>query len=91
MAESFDNAGGGWGEAGSNMMISQQMFQQQMQMQMFQQQMQMQMNMIEKHAEKSEKYLCWIAKSMEKGGSRNKRKRGGSDTEEEESLSNDNK
>jgi hypothetical protein len=34
-ADSIDNAGGGWGEAGSNMMISRQMFQQQMQMQLF--------------------------------------------------------
>jgi hypothetical protein len=91
MADSIDNAGGGWGETGSNMMISQQMFQQQMQMQLFQQQMTMQMNAMEKRAENSEKYLRRIAKAMVRRGGRDKRKRDGSDSDEEESLSNDDK
>ena len=91
MADSLDNAGGGWGEAGSNMMISQQMFQQQMQMQLFQQQMMMQMNAMEKRAENSEKYLRRIVKAMVRCGGRDKRKRDGSDSDEAESLSNDDK
>jgi hypothetical protein len=85
MADSIDNAGGGWGEAESNMMISQQMFQQQMQMQLFQQQMKMQMNTMEKRVENSEKYLCRIAKAMVRRGRCDKRKRDGSDSDEEES------
>ncbi len=91
MADSIDNAGGGWGEAGSNMMISHQMFRQQMQMQLFQQQMMMQMNATEKRAENSEEYLRRIAKAMVRRGSRDKRKRDGSDSDEEESSSNNDK
>jgi hypothetical protein len=89
MADSIDNAGGGWGEAGSNMMISQSMFQQQIQMQLFQWQMMMQMNAMEKRAEYSEKYLRQIAKAMVRRGGRDKCKKDGSDSDEEESLSND--
>jgi hypothetical protein len=91
MADSIDNAGGGWEEAGSNMMISQQMFQQQIQMQLFQQQMMMQMNAMEKRVENSEKYLRWIAKAMVRRVGRDKRKRDGSDSDEEECSSNDDK
>jgi hypothetical protein len=73
------------------MMISQQMFQQQMQMQLFQQQMMMQMNAMEKRTENSEKNLRCIAKAMVRRGGHDKGKRDGSDSDEEESLSNDDK
>ena len=64
------------------LMLSMQMQQQtqqfSMHQQMFQQQMQIQMAAMEKFAETSEKYLCWIAKTI----GRNKRKRGGYDDED---------
>ena len=50
-----------------------------MHQQMFQQQMQMQMAAMEKRVETSEKYLCWIAKTI---GCK-KRKRGGDDDKED--------
>ncbi len=50
-----------------------------------------QMNAMEKHAENSEKYLRCIAKAMVRRGGCDKHKRDGSDSDEEESLSNDDK
>ncbi len=53
--------------------------------------MMMQMNAMEKRAENSEKYLRRIAKAMVRRGDRDKRKRDGSDSDEEESLSSNEK
>ncbi len=58
-----------------------------MQQQMFQQQMQMQMAAMEKHADTSKKYLWQIAKSMTSHN--NKRKRGRTDEEDDDSLNDD--
>jgi hypothetical protein len=53
--------------------------------------MMMQMNVMEKRAENSEKYLHWIAKATVRRGGRDKHKRDGSDSDEEESSSNNDK
>ncbi len=47
-----------------SMQMKQQTQQFSMHQQMFQQQMQIQMAAMEKRAETSEKYLCWIAKTI---------------------------
>jgi len=69
-------------------MLSMQMQQQMQQFttnqQMFQQQIQMQMAAMEKRAVNSEKYVCQIVKTI----GRKKRKRGGTESEYEDSSNN---
>ena len=78
----------GGGGSGSNMMIAMMSMQMQQQaqqfamhQQMFQQQIQMQMAAMEKRTVNSEKYVCQIVKTI----GRKKRKRGGTESEYEDS------